>query len=179
MQTVLTVLGVGFILWILAVVVAFLVARNRLRRRNRVVPYAATSVPLTWLASPATPARLHRRLRDAVAIASGTPSGLDGLGQVRADVAERARQLDQRLTTVARSRGSRRRALIAEVAEETDQLEDIAHRIDHLASRGDRQVIGPGAQPEVERLAEQLTTYESAAEELAAIEREVQGELGT
>ncbi len=37
----------------------------------------------------------------------------------------------------------------------------------------------PDGQPELDRLAEQLAAYEDAADELAEIERQVQGELGT
>jgi hypothetical protein len=42
----------------------------RLRRRNRLHPKVATMAPLIWLAHPGAPARMHRRLRAAIATAS-------------------------------------------------------------------------------------------------------------
>lgn len=179
METLLTVLATLFVVWVLAMVVGFLLLRHGLRKRNRVVADTASPTPISWLASPSAPARLHRRLRAAVAVAAATPSQLTGIEDVRADLTRRALELDRSLATAGRAKGPRRRNLLREVAAEIDDVDALAHRIDRLASRRDPSATLPGAQPEIDRLSEHLRTYEDAAEELAAIEREVQGELGT
>src|SRR4051794_4396022 len=48
---------------------AGLVVLWRLRRRNRLHPKWPTMAPISWLVHPGRPARLHRRLRHAVATA--------------------------------------------------------------------------------------------------------------
>jgi hypothetical protein len=178
-ETFLAVLGTLFVLWVLAMVIGFLLLRHTLRRRNRVVADTASPTPTSWLASPAAPARLHRRLRAAVAVATATPSELTGIADVRVDLTRRALELDRRLATAGRAKGPRRRGVLRDVATEIDDLDALAHRIDRLASRPAESLAVPEGQPELDRLSEQLAAYEDAADELAAIEREVQGELGT
>ena len=179
MESLLIVLGTVLVLWVLVMVTGFLLLRRELRRRNRVVPHSASPAPVSWLASPGAPARLHRRLRASVAVATATPSELTGVADVRADLTRRALELDRSLATAGRAKGPRRRQLLREVAAEIDDVDALAHRIDRLVSRRDQLLAPPDGQPELDRLAEQLTAYEDAADELAEIERQVQGELGT
>ncbi|HUW04393.1 MAG TPA: hypothetical protein VMW08_18735 [Acidimicrobiales bacterium] len=179
MESLLIVLGTVLVLWVLVMVTGFLLLRRGLRRRNRVVPHSASPAPVSWLASPGAPARLHRRLRASVAVATATPSELTGVADVRADLTRRALELDRSLATAGRAKGPRRRQLLREVAAEIDDIDALAHRIDRLVSRRDQLLAPPDGQPELDRLAEQLTAYEDAADELAEIERQVQGELGT
>lgn len=47
---------------IVTLCVVFLFLRHRINRRHRVHPKVPTAAPITWLADPRTPARLHRRL---------------------------------------------------------------------------------------------------------------------
>ena len=57
---------VGFLAAVVATLTFFsllvLLLHHRLQRRHRVDPKVPTSAPLTWLADPRHPARLHRRL---------------------------------------------------------------------------------------------------------------------
>ncbi len=56
----LTLGGTGAV--IVAICAVVLLVLHRLRRRNRVRPGHADDIPLFWLVSPQSPARLHRRL---------------------------------------------------------------------------------------------------------------------
>lgn len=177
MQTLLTVLLVLFVASVVATLVTFLLVRRQLRRRNRVVADAPSPTPVSWLASPAAPARLHRRLRAAMQVATATPSQLTGVIDVRADLRDRALELDRRLATAGRAKGPRRRTLLRELSAEVDEVDAIAHRIDRLAARGLAAPSLPGGQAELEALAERLGQYEDAAAELEAIERRIEGQL--
>ena len=61
-----------------------------LRRSNRVDPSVRGTAPLTWLVSPGSAARLHRRVRGAVQLARRVGRG--SAGQQRELVSELSRQ---------------------------------------------------------------------------------------
>ena len=115
----------GDVLVVLFVLGTFVVAplvlgRWQLHRRNRIHPRVPRPAPLTWLVSPAAPARLHRRLRTTVRVAA-----IHAPKKPVSDVALRAVELDRRVVLAARqplgARGTALRALAAE-ADELDRL---------------------------------------------------------
>lgn len=113
-------LGVLAVVVAVGIVVPVVAVRWRLRRRNRVHPKVASPAPLSWLVSPAAPARLHRRLQATVRVAS-----VHRPRRAPDDVALHAIELDRRIVLASRrphgERGPALRALRAEV-DELDRL---------------------------------------------------------
>src|SRR4051812_22651217 len=122
MELLLVVLTVCAIPVIVAAAAALFAVRN-LRRANRVSPRMPTTGPVTWLLLPDRPARLHRRLRRAVAMVRAaaqldagagpgrriTPSAVAELG---ADLEQRACVIDAQLVVAARATGAGRRRMV-------------------------------------------------------------------
>ncbi len=101
-------------------------------RANRVAPGRRSPAPLSWLVSPRLPARLHRRLRRAVRIASfatGTvaPAALP-LREVAADLVARAVVLDDWLVAADGLHLGARMPRLAQLAAEVRELEVSAAR---------------------------------------------------
>lgn len=168
-----------FLLWLLGgtglVIVAFcllvLLLRGRIRRRHRVDPKVATGAPLTWLADPRAPARLHRRLArigstiDAVA-ADHQPRRRLGrrvepgpLLVAAEDLRARAVHLDRQLATVARLAPAARKAPLADLDRLVTELEHDATRLAALSAQSlTPRALAPHLDPhpegQLERLAE-------------------------
>lgn len=126
-------------------VVAVAVARS-LAARNRLVPGHRSPAPLSWLASPATAARLHRRLRTALAGAhlamTGPRAAGLGLPELVGEVRVRALDLDAQLVPASRAPRSARMRMLRELQSEVLEVEQLAARLVHLsrlpAEAGDR-----------------------------------------
>lgn len=157
---------------------------TRLRRRNRVSTRDRTRPPLPWLVSPGQSARLHRRLRDAVAALRTAlprtsrrhkpPAELLELARAADELEAHAAALDRDLLLASRFRGTHGAVLRARLVGQVAGVERMAARIAASATAAD-----PGraaARPTPEALAEldeQLDALEAARDELARLEARV------
>lgn len=124
------------VLALLTVVIAVLsvaVPVWALKRRMRVVPGVRTRAPLHWLVVPTRPARLQRRLRSAVLVASADPAlSPAAFGELVVEIRREAVQLDRALVVAGRTSGPLRRAALGDVADRVTRLEDAARRVARL-----------------------------------------------
>jgi hypothetical protein len=150
--------------------VAFVV--HRLRVRNRVVLSVRTPAPLRWLASPRRAARLHRRLRAAVAGAHLAQLHREtvslGIDDVIAELSLRAVELDRQLVVCDGAPSASRRRMLRELAAEVGEVEALTERTIRLARAwsGDRpseRGLGP--------VRDRLDALEAAVRELDGIEQ--------
>jgi hypothetical protein len=116
---------------------AALVMRSLLRA-NRVAPGRRSAAPLSWLASPRLAARLHRRLRRAVAasdFAVGTiaPAAIP-LREVASELVQRSVSLDDWLVATLGLHPEARRYRLAQLTAEVREIEVSAARLHQLSS---------------------------------------------
>jgi hypothetical protein len=136
----------GFI--VVASAVCWALTIRSLRRANRVVAGRRTAAPISWLWSWREPARLHRRLRRAVAMARAAvasplspPTGrrraapATMLSTLAAELAEHAVAIDERLVAAGRMR-----SLLPALAQEVHEVERSAARLSSLAGAWRAQV---------------------------------------
>ena len=156
---------------------------SRLRRRNLVSVRHRVKPPLPWLVSPQRCARLHRRLRDAVAtmrmvVPRSTrrhkpPAELAELARAADELEAHAAALDGDLVIAARLRGTSGIVLRARLGGQVGDVERVAARITAAAGATSPR---RSAQPTPEALAElseQLDALEAARDELARLEARV------
>lgn len=168
--------------WLLFLVVACLVVcggsvavvlgiLHVLAVRNRVVPGQRSPAPLTWLVSPDGAARLHRRLRNAMAAAgavAGVPADDDlGLHGVITELQTRALQLDHQLVLASRCPRAARRRMLRELHSEISEVENLVQRTVRMSrawtgSTPSERGLGP--------VRERLELLESALRELDGID---------
>jgi len=148
--------------WLVLFGLGVAILRWRLARNNRVSPAVRSAAPLRWLWWPTLAARLHRRLRAAVALIHLAPSrkvhdpASLSVDELRRDLEHQAVEIDGHLVVAWHHPRSHRRGLLANLARQVDEVE-------HLA---------PPSPPEVlERIAGQLDLLDEAKAELAEIER--------
>jgi hypothetical protein len=152
---------------------AALVMRS-LIRANRVAPGRRSAAPLSWLASPRLAARLHRRLRRAVAasdFAVGTiaPSAVP-LCEVAGELVQRAVSLDDWLVATLSLHPEARRHRLAQLTGEVREIEVSAARLHQLSSDWRRcldQATEATAVP-LPDLHQRLDAVEAALRELPA-----------
>jgi hypothetical protein len=102
---------------------------------NRVSPTTAGTAPLTWLGSPVTCARLHRRLRRAVDCAQAAVGALpagpahDELESVAVELEQRAATLDRHLVVAHRAPVAERRARTRACTLDVVAVESMAGRL--------------------------------------------------
>jgi hypothetical protein len=172
MVDVLLVLVVIFLATVGTVVAVLALVLHALTVRNRVVPQRPSRAPITWLVAPELAARLHRRLRAAIAMASIVRLGAAhdlGLGLV--DVVEqlehRGVDLDEQLVLAAHAPRGTRRRMLRELQSEVAELERLAERTVRMAR------AWTGAPPNERTLAyvrERLDLLESALRELDGLD---------
>lgn len=138
--------------------------------RNRVAPDRPTRAPLSWLVAPDLAARLHRRLRAAIAMASvvrlGTAHDL-GLVDVVDQLDHRALDLDDQLVLASHAPKPTRRRMLRELQSEVAELERLAERTVRMAR------AWTGARPSERGLAEvreRLDALEAALRELDGLD---------
>lgn len=177
-------LGALAIVMVAAVAVGVAVgswALHQLRRRNRVSRRYRTRAPLHWLVSPGTCARLHRRLRDAVAVLRTTvptpsrrrlrPAEPAPLATAADELEAHAAALDGDLLLAARLRGAPGQELRRRLANQVGDVERLSARVAAAATAA--APPRSGAQPSPAALAEldeQLDALEAARDELARLE---------
>lgn len=158
----------------LGVVVGFCVATvvavvHALVVRNRVVPACRSSASLSWLVSPAAGARLHRRLRAAMAAAhtaAASPRALGlGLVEVVDELRERALELDSQLVLAAHAPMTTRIRMLRELGGEVLEVEQLVARVIRLSREA-----GPEARLGLCAVRERLELLESALGELDGLE---------
>lgn len=170
MADVLLVLVVMFLAVVGSVVAVIALVVHALTVRNRVVAGRPTEAPLSWLVAPDLAARLHRRLRAAIAMAStvraGAPNEL-GLADVVDQLDRRAMELDDQLVLASRAPKAPRRRMLRELASEVAELERLAERTVRMAR------AWTGSQPAERGLAdvrERLDLLEGALRELDGLD---------
>ena len=122
----------GVLLFLLLVVVAAVVAatvvvrsgKRQYAKANEVVPGTPTRAPAEWAGAHSPEARLHRRLRDAVAALRANP-GLEDAWRLEARVSleQHAVAVDERLIAVASLPERVRAEPLASVAAAVDAVE--------------------------------------------------------
>ncbi|MDQ4091843.1 MAG: hypothetical protein M3163_16335 [Actinomycetota bacterium] len=110
-----------------AVVAAAVVVRTNKRKfaeANVVVPGTATKAPAEWAGAHTPEARMHRRLRDAVAALRANPAMEDAvMVDARVSLEQQALAVDERLIAVAALPGRVRAEPLASVASAVDAVE--------------------------------------------------------
>ena len=149
-----------------------LLGARALRRRNRLHPTVLTNAPLSWLWSPVPAARLHRRLRLAVAMSGyrGRRRGrrtLSRIDELAAALTREAVDLDRRLVRAALAPRSLRRAQLALVEPQLGRIEHLAAR---LATLADDRSFDSSASVGLEALEEHVTILEAAQREVDDLE---------
>ena len=150
-----------------------------LRRRNRVAAKVKTPAPVTWLVSPRSPARMHRRLRNALASARIAYS--PAVGEAHPQLPDLALTLereavitDQLLVAASTSPRSHRRQSLRPLQMQVTEIERLAHQIAHTARRAGPAAI-PQAADGLRDVADQLEALRAAQREVDEIERLTQG----
>ena len=153
-----------------------LVALWRLRRRNRLHPRWPTMAPLSWLVHPGLPARLHRRLRTAVATAHYRAPGRgrhkvpsSSVDELILELLHEAAALDEQIVLAGRAPRSIRNQLLAVTAPQVTKLEAIAGRLAVLVSASARPGGAPAASA-IRALEERLDAIEISRQEIADLE---------
>ena len=165
--------------WIVLLTLAVVVARWKLQRRNRVSPAVKSPAPVMWLWSPTQPARLHRRLQGAVVDIHLSPSrrsqSSGSVDDMRRELEYQAVEIDHHLVVASRHPRRSRRALMATLRSQVDEVEQLSIRLSRLSRPHGAVASGwelNQQPPEVlARLNEQLDLLDAAGDELDAIER--------
>lgn len=170
MVDLLLVAGVVALVWM----VLALATLHRLRRRNAVGRRGGCRAPLWWLASPGTLARLHRRLRRAVAavrLAVPPPRRRDqrsAFHDVAGDLEREALTIDTELIALRRLPLVHRYDAQRDVHARVTEIERLAARVVTTMSVRDGR-----DQPVValDALGNRIDALQHALDELAQIER--------
>jgi hypothetical protein len=162
----------------LLVLVPIFVVLYRLRRRNRVSPDQPTPAPITWLSSPTRAARLHRRLRSAVAVARmiaerATAEGrLSRASELAFELEAEALSIDRQLPIVARLAPRERGLALGHITGQVVEVERLVSRLSVLeASEHARPRLGHHGTA-MEELSRQLEALEAARAEVNTIDSE-------
>jgi len=170
-----------FVTWMALAGLGLALLRWRMARANRVSPAVRSAAPLRWLWSAAKAARLHRRLRTAVALIHLAPTKRTERGvslsvdELRRDLEYQAVQLDQHLVVASRHPRSHRRGLLISLEVQVVEVEKLAVRISSLSRPDGTPASGWQATPAppeaFERISPQLDLLDAAQTELEQIER--------
>lgn len=179
MDVVLTVLGLALALAViaaLAAVIAVLLGLRSLKKRNRVSPDLPSEAPLTWMASPASAARLHRRLRSAAAVArmiqvrhAGDPTP-PGQVELAARIEQEAVSVDRHLAVVGRLAPTERKRLLRQLGAEVSGIEQVVSRLSVQDARSGATARLPHETSAIADLSDRLDLLEAARQEIDAAE---------
>jgi hypothetical protein len=181
MREILLALFAFMLTWVALAAIGMVVVRWRLGRANRVSPAVKSPAPLHWLWAPMRAARLHRRLRAAVAMIHLSPSPRTreapslSVDELRRELEYQAIELDQHLVIAVRHPRSHRRGLLASLDVQVVEVERLAVRLSNMSrptGTPSSGWAGPVTPPEMlERMSQQLDLLDAAQSELAEIER--------
>ncbi|WP_227982502.1 hypothetical protein [Nocardia spumae] len=126
-------------------VVAWNHQRRRITAENQVVPGIATRAPESWARSHDPEARLHRRLRDAVAALRAVPA-YDTAATVtlRADLEQSAAALDDHLVAISGLRPELRQPPRDRAAEAVTTIEAGVAEYARAATQPDPSAVAAG-----------------------------------
>ncbi|HEX3539777.1 MAG TPA: hypothetical protein VHT75_04970 [Acidimicrobiales bacterium] len=171
----LLVLGVLALVAFTTFVIVLLAVLRKVTRANQVAPGRPSPAPLSWLASPGAPARLHRRLRRAVTTADVSarriaPAAV-ALGDVAQEITARAVAVDDGLVAASGLHPMARRGQVAELAAEVRDIEACAARLHRVSGdwrrRHDEAASALSVPPP--NLHERLDAVEAALRELPTV----------
>src|SRR5437764_14281978 len=177
MELILTVTLVSLLVVGVPVAAVLLVLRS-LSRSNRVSPGIPTLAPLTWSVLPERPARLHRRLRRAIAMARAAAAGhvarhgraLGAIPELVADLEQRACAVDNELVVAGRARGPLRWSLLNDLEHQVYEIDALASRVAGLTSAWSTATATGGAGPAaLDAIGERLAALEGAVHDVRAI----------
>jgi hypothetical protein len=170
-----------FLTWLVLAGVGLSLIRWRMARSNRVSPAVRSAAPMRWLWSYNRGARLHRRLRAAVALIHLAPSRrvsrLPSLSvdELRRDLEHQAVVLDQHLVVAVHHPRSHRRSLLVTLETQVTEVERLAVRLSSMSRPDDTPSSGwdthPTSPEALERISSQLDLLDTAQAELVEIER--------
>ena len=150
MREILLVVFAFLVTWVALAVLGMVVLRWRLGRANRVSPAVKSPAPLHWLWHPGRAARLHRRLRAAVAMIHLSPSPRSreapslSVDELRRELEYQAVELDQHLVIAVRHPRSHRRGLLASLDVQVVEVERLAVRLSNMSRPTGHAVVGLG-----------------------------------
>lgn len=170
-------LGLTVVLGVIAVLTV-LFGWRRFKKRNRISPDHATDAPLTWMYSPVLAARLHRRLRSAVAVArviqgrhagDPTPPGHVALAE---GAEQQALAVGQQLTVVGHLAPVERRRMLNHLGAEVARIEQLVSRLSRIdADAGAPALLGHEPRA-TQDLFDKLELLDEARREVAATEKD-------
>lgn len=150
---------------------------RNIRRSNRVTPGAPTSAPTSWLATPSTGARLHRRLRGAVQVARASAEAADAaphLADIAHELEGEAVALDHHVVIASRLRGAEGRARMRALSGQVARVEQVAAQISTIAAQTQAPILTRQDNPTaLDELALQLENLASARREVIDVEKAV------
>ena len=166
------------LLFVVAPLTLFALVMRNLAKGNRVSPSVPTLAPLTWAFLPERPARLHRRLRRAIAMARVASAGhiaagnrgLGAIPELVTDLERRACVIDSELVVAARATGPARWSMLNELERQVYEIDALASRIAGLASAWAASAASGGNGPAgLDAINERVSALEAAMHEVAAI----------
>jgi hypothetical protein len=173
---------VGLFVVLLIVATPVLICRQvvrTLRRANQVSPRIPTLAPPTWLVLPERPARLHRRLRRALAMARAAAAtytrqsraGVTTIPELVADLEHRACVVDSQLVVAARTSGPARWSMLNDVERQVYEIDTLATRIVGLTAAwaASAATAGRGGPAGLAAIGERLDALEAAMFEVGAL----------
>ena len=163
---------VFFVVFSLLSFTAFGYTTWRVRKQLRVRPSVRSVAPTYWLMSTTEPARLHRRLRRAAAVARAAGErGGPTIAELSDEVQDHAVALEHHLVLLSRvwrrERGARRE-LVGQIV----QIEQLSSRLTISAMEVNRpRALSSGSPDALKELTERVDALDAAREELAELER--------
>ena len=169
------VLGVLALVAVTTFVIVLVALLRKVTRANRVAPGRPSPAPLSWLASPGAPARLHRRLRRAVTTADVSarriaPAAV-ALADVAAEITARAVAVDDGLVAASGLHPMARRGPLSDLTREVRDIEACAGRLHRISGDWRRlhdEAAGALSVPPP-NLHERLDAVEAALRELPTL----------
>src|SRR2546430_14378560 len=158
--------------------VTFALFMRSLARRNRVSPSVPTLAPLTWSVLPERPARLHRRLRRAVAMARAAAAGhvarngraLGAIPELVGDLEQRACAVDNELVVAARAKGPLRWSMLNDLEHQVYEIDALVSRVAGLTAAWSAATATGGTGPAgLDAIGERLDALEAAVHDVRAI----------
>ncbi len=141
-------------------------------RSLQIVPGVELDVPANWYGSHEAEARLHRRLRDAVASVRAAAAGDASLALTLSQLEDHALRLDRHLINVARLPASARQPQVAEATRAVETFEELtAQTLTGATAYGLESSTS-----DLSRLTDELGALEAARQEVEEIDRRQRGE---
>jgi hypothetical protein len=160
---------------VLVAVLVVVLAQRAIRKRNRVSPAVPSAAPTSWLGAPSAAARLHRRLKAAVAVAQAAAAAAptsDHIVEAAVELERMAVDLDARLVTVARIAAPQRKPHLAPLVAEVVKVETMASTLSVQAVQAQAPMVAGGHSSPMDDLYERIEAMEAARREVADIERD-------